>query len=103
MEFEARTFVPSDFQGVLRHVEGLFSLGGMDPKGAVTGGVALRDLTEFIIGQRSVGSAITQSVNVDEDEDDDEEDDGLEDLTSVYGVTSVIQLVGGEQDAVSFG
>ena len=95
VEFEARTPEECDYHGIKRLLQKLFSR----PSSVQ---VDLPALAQFVIGQRNVGSVITQSRNQDDDDDDDIDDEDqenggngedFEDLNNeVFGVTTILKL-----------
>ncbi len=85
VEFEARTPEDCDYHGVRRLLCKLFNVR--------PDAVDLSKMAETIIGQRIVGSVITQSKEEDDDDLSDEEE--FEDLNNeVFGVTTVLKLTG---------
>uniref|UniRef100_A0A1B6D985 Protein BCCIP homolog n=2 Tax=Clastoptera arizonana TaxID=38151 RepID=A0A1B6D985_9HEMI len=80
IEFEGRTPVDSDFNGIQTLLKQLF----------LKANVNLSDLTNLIIAQDEVGSVIKQSINDEDFEDSDNDDD--DDDQNVFGITTVINF-----------
>jgi len=86
VEFEARSPEEGDYPGIRTLLQQLFTR---------VNTVNVSKMAEAILGQRSIGSVIKQSV--------EEEDEGCEEESEVYAVSTVLNLSKSEQSKESTG